>query len=73
MGKAAFNEGPKLTAYYWNNLSAGPMLTGLILPYLALNYWIITFLVDGLSAPTRVAPVMLAFRSPIGIAPISVA
>jgi hypothetical protein len=41
MGKAAFNERLKLAATYWNNLSAGLMLTGLILPYLALNYWIV--------------------------------
>ena len=41
MGKAAFNERLKLAATYWNNISAGLMLTGLIIPYLALNYWIV--------------------------------
>jgi hypothetical protein len=40
MGKAAFNERLKLAATYWNNVSAGLTLTGLIIPYLALNYWI---------------------------------
>jgi hypothetical protein len=41
MGKAAFNERLKLAATYWNNLAAGLTLTGLIIPYLALNYWIV--------------------------------
>ena len=41
MGKAAFNERLKLAATYWNNISAGLTLTGLIIPYLALNYWIV--------------------------------
>src|SRR5437879_2219446 len=41
MGKAAFNERFKLAATYWNNISAGLTLTGLIIPYLALNYWIV--------------------------------
>ena len=41
MGKAASNERLKLAATYWNNISAGLTLTGLIIPYLALNYWIV--------------------------------
>ena len=41
MGKAAFNERLKLAATYWNTISAGLTLTGLIIPYLALNYWIV--------------------------------
>jgi hypothetical protein len=41
MGKAAFNERLKLAANYWNNIAAGLTLTGLIIPYLALNYWIV--------------------------------
>ena len=66
MGKAAFNERLKLTATYWNNISAGLTLTGLIIPYLALNYWIVDLIVwvpdwlDGqakLSDPAIVAAV----------------
>ena len=66
MGKAAFNERLKLAATYWNNLFAGLMLTGIILPYLALNYWIVDLIVwvpdwlDGqakLSDPAIVAAV----------------
>ena len=41
MGKEAFNERLKLAANYWNNIAAGLTLTGLIIPYLALNYWIV--------------------------------
>ena len=41
MGKVALNERLKLAANYWNNLAAGLTLTGIIIPYLALNYWIV--------------------------------
>src|SRR5258708_1083096 len=66
MGKAAFNERLKLAATYWNNISAGLTLTGLIIPYLALNYWIVDLIawvpdwLDGkakLSDPAIVAAV----------------
>jgi hypothetical protein len=34
MGKAAENEGTKLRATWWNNLSIGLFLAGILIPYL---------------------------------------
>ena len=58
MGKTAFNERLKLAATYWNNISAGLTLTGLIIPYLALNYWIadlIAWVPDWLDGQARLS------------------
>jgi hypothetical protein len=64
MGKAAFNERLKLAATYWNNLAAGLTLTGLIIPYLALNYWIVDLIAwvpDWLAGQAKLSdPAMVA-------------